>query len=263
MESGAVPGQLNLLGEFQVEEPKPLPEQPREERDASAARTLLIIDTETSGLDPEAHHCLEIGAILFDVPSRQVLAQMSCLLPVESNAAEAINRIPAAVTRLPQPWKPGLDYFQELLNAADLLVAHNAAFDQQWFGRGHLPSTDLPWLCSMEDMRWPKEKQLRSRPSVRDLALAYEIPVWAAHRALSDCIYLAEVFRRCDQLEQLIERGLEPRSLMKAQVSYDDRQLARDAGFRWNDPVKGAWTRRLSAREVGELPFPVVQQDEI
>ena len=99
MESGAIPGQLNLLGEFQIEEPQPLPEQPREERDASAARTLLIIDTETSGLDPEAHHCLEIGAILFDVPSRQILAQMSCLLPVESNAAEAINRIPAAVTR--------------------------------------------------------------------------------------------------------------------------------------------------------------------
>jgi DNA polymerase-3 subunit epsilon len=156
-----------------------------------------------------------------------------------------------------------LDYFQELLNAADLLVAHNAAFDQQWFGMGHLPTTDLPWLCSMEDMRWPKEKQLRSRPSVRDLALAYEIPVWAAHRALSDCIYLAEVFRRCDQLDQLIERGLEPRSLMRAQISYDDRQLAREAGFRWNDPVKGAWTRRLSAREVEELPFPVVPQEEI
>ena len=41
MESGAIPGQLNLLGEFQIEEPQPLPEQPREERDASAARTLL------------------------------------------------------------------------------------------------------------------------------------------------------------------------------------------------------------------------------
>ena len=262
MESGAVPGQLNLLGEFQIEEPEPLAIQQKERADESTPQTLLIIDTETSGLEPDAYHCLEIGAILFDVPSRQVLAQMSCLIPVKSNAAEAINRIPAAVTRLPQPWKPGLDYFQELLNAADLLVAHNAAFDQQWFGRGHLPSTDLPWLCSMEDMRWPEEKQLRSRPSVRDLALAYEIPVWAAHRALTDCIYIAEVFRRCDQLEQLIERGLEPRSLMRAQVTYDDRQLAREAGFRWNDPVKGAWTKRLSAREVEELPFPVVIQNE-
>jgi hypothetical protein len=27
--------------------------------------------------------------------------------------------------------------------------------------------------------------------------------------------------------------------------------------------VKGAWTRRLSAREAAELPFPVVTQDAI
>ena len=96
---------------------------------------------------------------------------------------------------------------------------------------------------------------------MRDLALAYEIPVWSAHRALTDCIYLAEVFRRCDDLEQLIERGLEPRQLMRAQVSYDDRHLARDAGFRWNEPVKGAWARRLSAREASNLDFPVVPVD--
>ena len=43
----------------------------------------------------------------------------------------------------------------------------------------------------------------------------------------------------------------------------EDRQLAREAGFRWNDPVKGAWTRRLSTREAAELPFPVVTQDAI
>ena len=43
---------------------------------------------------------------------------------------------------------------------------------------------------------------------------------------------------------------------MRARVSYDDRHLARDAGFRWNDPVKGAWSRRISAR-ADELPFPV------
>ena len=110
----------------------------------------------------------------------------------------------------------------------------------------------------MEDIRWPAERQLRSRPSVRDLALAYEIPVWAAHRALSDCTYIAEVFRRCDDLEGLLIRGLEPRQLMRAQVSYDNRHLAKDAGFRWNDPIKGAWTRRLSEREASELAFSVV-----
>ena len=92
---------------------------------------------------------------------------------------------------------------------------------------------------------------------MRDLALAYEIPVWAAHRALTDCIYLAEVFRRCDDLEGLLRLGLEPRQLMRARVSYDDRHLAKEAGFRWNDPVKGAWCRRLSEREAAALDFPV------
>jgi DNA polymerase-3 subunit epsilon len=239
-----------------------------EESDSRAAsppsvvpRTLLILDTETTGLDPETQHCVEVGAILFDVQSRAVLAQQSFLLPAETNAAEPINRISAAVTRLPQPWKEGLRWFQNLLDAADVLVAHNAAFDRQWFGRGELPAVAKPWLCSMDDMRWPADRQLRSRPSVRDLALAYGVPVWAAHRALTDCIYLAEVFARCEDLEQQLLQGLEPRQLVRAKVSYDDRQLARDAGFRWNDPIKGAWARRMSEREIQELSFPVAPVD--
>ena len=246
----------------------PLEDSQPEESETRAAsppsvvpRTLLIIDTETTGLEPENHCCVEVGAILFDVQSRAVLAQQSFLLPAETNAAEPINRIPAAVTRLSQPWKEALLWFQNLLDAADVLVAHNAAFDRQWFGRGELPAVTQPWLCSMEDMRWPADRQLRSRPSVRDLALAYGVPVWAAHRALTDCIYLAEVFARCDDLEQLLLQGLEPRQLVRAKVSYDDRQLARDAGFRWNDPIKGAWARRLSEREIQGLPFPVVPVD--
>ncbi|MGE4581343.1 MAG: 3'-5' exonuclease, partial [Synechococcus sp.] len=55
----------------------------------SGPKSLLILDTETSGLDPAAHACLEVGAILFDVASRSVLAQQSFLLPVDTNAAEA------------------------------------------------------------------------------------------------------------------------------------------------------------------------------
>ena len=237
--------------------PSPEPTSKPSSVEIAPPASLLILDTETTGLEPESHACLEVGAILFDVASRSVLAQQSFLLPVEANAAEAINRIPAAVTRRPQPWSEGLVWFQHLVETADVLVAHNAAFDRQWFGRGALPAVDRPWLCSMDDIRWPSERQLRSRPSVRDLALAYGVPVWAAHRALTDCIYLAEVFARCDDLELLLQRGLEPRRLMRAKVSFDERHQAKAAGFRWNDPIKGAWTRRLSERECAELAFPV------
>ena len=221
--------------------------------------TLLILDTETTGLNPQSGQCIEVGAILFHVGHRAVLSQVSFLIACDHNPAEAINGIPAEVTRLDQPWTAGLACFEALLNSSDAVLAHNVAFDRQWFGQldRPLPAIHKPWICSMEDIPWPAERHLKPTPSVRDLALAYEVPVWAAHRALTDCIYLAEVLRRCDDLEALLSAAQQPRSLFRAQLSYAERHRAKHAGFRWNDPVAGAWSRRLSQSEAEALPFPV------
>jgi len=219
--------------------------------------TLLILDTETTGLEPASARCIEVGAVLFQVPQRAVLAQVSFLLPAQANPAEAINGISAAVTRLAQPWRAGLQHFEALVAAADAVLAHNAGFDAQWFGRDPLPAINKPWICSMEDIRWPAERQLRGTPSVRDLALAYGVPVWAAHRALTDCTYLAQVFERCGNLESLLAAALQPRLLYRANLPYAERHRAKEAGFRWNHPVTGAWSRRLSQQEALALPFAV------
>ena len=242
-------------------EPDPQPQMPSQISSGFPER-LLIIDTETTGLDPREHQCIEVGAVLFDVPRRSVLSQVSFLLPCQSNPAQAVNGIDPQLTRQQQPWRAAMTCFEALVDAADLLVAHNAAFDRQWFGLGALPELTKPWLCSMEDIRWPADRQLRANPSVRDLALAYGVPVWAAHRALTDCIYLAQVFERCADLEQLVQQGLEPRRLYRARLSYEERHKAREAGFRWNEPVSGAWSRKLSEREVALLPFPVVPVED-
>ena len=220
-------------------------------------RILLIIDTETTGLDIEQDRCIELGAILFSVPDRAVLSQVSVLFPCERNPAEAINHIPAALTSRFSNWREGLTLFSAMAAEADAVLAHNAAFDRVWFGHGLLPGLDLPWICSMDDLRWPAGRGLKPRPSLRDLALAYGIPVWAAHRALTDCIYLAQVLERCDNLESLLEKGLLPRHTYRAQVSYEERHLAKAAGFRWNEALSGAWSRTLSEEEVSDLPFPV------
>ncbi len=240
-----------------VAEPEAEPDSP-----PGCPQRLLILDTETTGLDPQRGHCIEVGAVLFDVAHRAVLSQISFLLPCDDNPARGINGIDPAVTRLVQPWQQALQCFEAMVAAADLVVAHNAAFDRQWFGLGPLPAITKPWLCSMEDLRWPADKRLRSNPSVRDLALAYGVPVWAAHRALTDCLYIAQVFERCPELEQLLQAGLEPRRLYRARLSYEERHKAREAGFRWNEPLSGAWSRRLSEREAALLSFPVVAVDD-
>ena len=222
---------------------------------------ILILDTETTGLDNENDDCLEVGSILFNVKKRSVLAQQSFLLPVENNNAEKINNIPAEITRLPQPLFEAIKYFESLVQVSDVIVAHNAAFDMKWFGHNKLPHIEKKWICSMDDITWPSDRQLKTRPSVKDLALAYGVPVWNAHRALTDCIYLAEVFKRCGELEKLLIRALEPKVLIRAEVTYEKRHLAKNAGFRWNDSIKGAWSRRMSRRDMEKLEFPVHEVD--
>ena len=149
-----------------------------------------------------------------------------------------------------------------MLDVSDAVIAHNVQFDKQWFGKGHLPEIKKPWICSMEDISWSSKLNLKASPSVVDLALAHEVPVWSAHRALTDCIYIVEVFKRCKEfnfidLEQMLVKALEPKKLVKAEVSYEERNFAKNAGFRWNDPVKGSWTRKLSERAAAKLDFSV------
>ena len=223
----------------------------------SVPNNLLILDTETTGLEPVSAQCIEVGAVLFYVPSRSVLSQVSFLLPAAANPAKHVNGIAAEVTRLSQPWQAGLQHFRALLAAADAVLAHNASFDAKWFGLGPLPPVDKPWICSMDDIEWPPERHLRNPPSVRDLALAYGVPVWAAHRALTDCTYLVQVLERCDNLEDLLAAAVEPKLLFRANLPYAERHLAKQAGFRWNEPVRGAWSRRLSDRQAQALPFDV------
>ena len=52
---------------------------------------ILILDTETTGLDENKDEVIEIGCILFDVSFKCVLSQVSFLFPVNNNEAEHVN----------------------------------------------------------------------------------------------------------------------------------------------------------------------------
>ena len=218
---------------------------------------ILILDTETTGLDENKDEIIEIGCILFHVTSKSVLSQVSFLLPVSSNEAEHVNGISAVVSNIEQPWEEGLHFFLKLVDFSDLIVAHNVEFDKKWFGKGRLPKLEKKWICSLDDINWSFQKNLKNRPSVTDLALSFSIPVWNLHRALSDCFYISEVFKKCENLEELLMKATEPRFLYKALVSYPERSLAKKAGFRWNNPAEGAWARKLTVEEANSLDFKV------
>jgi DNA polymerase III subunit epsilon len=222
-------------------------------------KKILILDTETTGLNPvDGAVVVELAAILFDVELRDVVAQCSVLLPSATNDAEHVNRIKPKLTRsAPKVMAPMLKAFYAMAHEADYAVAHNADFDRKWFGDGgSLPALELRWICTMDDVKWPRNTK-RGRPSVVSLALDYGVPVWSAHRALTDCVYLAEVMKREPDLTRLLIEALEPRKVYVAMLPYEKRQQCKDAGFVWDQIVPKAWAKKLRPSEAEQLEFPV------
>lgn len=224
---------------------------------------LLIIDTETTGLNPASDRVIELGAILYSIEHQTVLHQLSTLLYAVDNSAERINRIPAAVlpTIVPSLVEPALMMFQAMVAQASYAVAHNAAFDRKWFNGNHLPelqhqSQPLPWLCTMEDFTFPAQNRVGD--SLINLALAHGIGVGSAHRALTDCQLIAALFDRMSDLPNLVAYALRPKATFQAVIDYGDRQIAKSAGFKWNAENR-AWMRRMVETEALQLPFAVVK----
>jgi DNA polymerase-3 subunit epsilon len=108
----------------------------------------------------------------------------------------------------------------------------------------------------MEDFVFPKQN--RPGESLITLALNHGIGVSSAHRALTDCTLIAALFDRVANLEALIEQAKRPKALFKAEVSYDDRQLAKNAGFKWDGTGK-RWIRRMAQEDTLHLEFPVTR----
>lgn len=215
---------------------------------------VLILDTETTGLTPQDGTCIEVGAILFSVTHRSVISQLSFLMPCLTNEAQHVNGIDPVLTMCSSGLlQKSLELFEDMVRHADAVVAHNAEFDRQWFGVGGLPAVELPWICTMSDMSWPGVK---SRTGLATLALAHGVPVWAAHRALTDCIYIAQVFERCDDLQGKLNYALMPKVRYQALVGFAERQLAKDAGFAWDGNQK-TWTKKLTEADLLGLPFAV------
>lgn len=151
----------------------------------------VVYDLETTGLNPERHEIIEIGAILVNRDSEEHLTFQALVTPKK--------RVPKKITELTgitqemiatdgTPLGEALSEFREFVGNLPL-VAFNAAFDDAFLKAACQSVAADPFAnevcCALKLARraWPGRKSFRLADLARDGNLSAE----GTHRALGDC----------------------------------------------------------------------------
>ena len=222
----------------------------------NAGRTcVLILDTETTGLDQSKEKIIELAMLRLEVDSATGVPVGSLQVFDElEDPGRAIPKEVVALTGITDADVQGkrLDEARiaSMLEGVDVVIAHNAAFDRP-FCEARIPQfRDLAWACSFADIDW----KAQGRNSSKLEALALELGwFYDAHRAEMDCHALLAVL--CAPLPKAPERNglstllaaaLKPAlRLYATHAPFDSKDLLKARGYRWNAEQK-VWTTRLA-----------------
>jgi DNA polymerase-3 subunit epsilon len=210
----------------------------------------VILDVETTGLDPATDKIIEIGLLEFAVEGEDepcVTRSYGALNDPGIPLSEEVTRITgikqAHVTGQRIDW----NIVRDFLCRASIVIAHNAEFDKAFvLGSKELEGLKLHWGCSMRHVDWRKHRF--NSLSLNYLAADHGFVNPFAHRALFDC---ATTFRLVKPyLNELIIRSYEREYVLKAVNSpFESKDVLRARGYRW-DPEERVWGRVVTESEL-------------
>ncbi len=212
----------------------------------------VVLDVETTGLDPNTDKIIEIGLLEFAVEGNEaphVVRSYGGLQDPGVPLSEEITRITGIQTAHVAGQKIDWALVRRFLDRAQVIVAHNAEFDRAFIARvPELADLTNHWGCSMRHVDW--RKLGFNSLALNYLAADHGFVNPFAHRALFDC---ATTFRLIGpHLNDLIIRSYEREYLLKAVNSpFESKDTLRQRGYRW-DPEERCWSRVVTATELTE-----------
>jgi DNA polymerase-3 subunit epsilon len=224
----------------------------------AGVKTIVVLDTETTGLDASREKIIELALLRVAVDTATGLPVGD--VQVYDGLEDPGKPIPAevvAITGIQDADVQGqaLDEarISEMMEGVDLVIAHNAGFDRP-FVEARLPGfARLAWACSFADIDWKS----RGRNSAKLEGLAAELGLfYDAHRAEMDCHALLAVLAAplpatpqevtCTGLAHLLRAAHNPGYRLSAtNAPYEAKDLLKARGYRWNGDQR-VWATRLS-----------------
>lgn len=223
------------------------------EAQGQAVTRIVVLDTETTGLDHTKDKIIELALLRVDVDSRTGLPVGAVQvydgledpgMPIPKEVVEITGLTDADVKgqRLDEA------RIAELLQGADLVIAHNAGFDRPFTEARMAQFSHLAWACSFADIDWKAHG--RSSAKLEILAQALGL-FYDAHRAEMDChALLAVLAAKLPQasvtgLAHLIGAAHQPSFRLQANhAPFDAKDKLKVRGYRWNAEQK-VWHTRL------------------
>ena len=229
---------------------------------ALPTRVAVLVDCETTGLDHEGNKIIELALQRFryDVHGRivEVGAPRVWFEDPGSPLDPEITRITGINDEMlrDQAIDDGLAI--TILESADKIIAHNAAFDRPFLDKRFPAIAGKEWACSMAEPDW-KEHGFEGR------ALGYLLSqcgwFFDGHRAENDILALLYLLAHelpdgRTVLADLIACSDRPTLKVNAvDAPYDAKDILKARSYRWN-PVLRFWSKEIpEADRAGEATW--------
>lgn len=224
---------------------------------------ILGIDLETSGLNAQSDLILELGMVLYDwdtkVPLQIVTEFVDPNLDIEREGfkvTQEITEITGITNDMLEEY--GIaegDAMQKLCvlaGKADYLMGHNChnfdgLFVSAACSRTNWAEPAIRWLDTSVDVKYPPRIKTRN---LRHLAAEHGFLNPLAHRAVFDVLTMFKVASNY-RLEDIIARANEPTVYLQALVSFDEKEQAKERGYRWN-PGWRVWWKEFKESDARE-----------
>ncbi len=222
---------------------------------ALGTRVAAVVDTETTGLDPAADQIVELAVQRFTFDAEHRIVEVERPRSWLEDPRRPLPGKIARLTGISDGDLSGQRFDDEtivaIIGRADIVIAHNAAFDRPFLERRFPLLDNLPWACSLSQLDW-----LDLGYDGRALGHLLLQSGWffEGHRAGNDTsalvtllgtvapdgrAILAHLMENCDRESVRIDAVGAP---------YSAKDLLKGHGYRW-DPTRRLWWREIDDAE--------------